>query len=61
MSHRKGVYNDGHEREDVVKYLGEHLKILEEYRSIHQPTPLCGDEDPQLYQLHHHQSAMITS
>ena len=31
MSHKKGIYIDGHERQDVVKYRGEYLKVIKEY------------------------------
>lgn len=45
MSHKKGVYIDGHEREDVVKYRGEYLKKLEDLESSHLPRPACCDEE----------------
>ena len=44
MSHKKGIYIDGHEREDVVKYRSIYLKAMEDYLSNHQPRPLCSDE-----------------
>ena len=46
MSHKKGIYIDGHEREDVVKYREEYLKILDKLQHSHQPRPLCSDERP---------------
>lgn len=46
ISHKKGIYIDGHEREDVVKYRKEYLKIINGYRDNHQPRPLCSDERP---------------
>ncbi len=46
MSHKKGVYIDGHEREDVVKYRADYLNLMESYRNTHQPRPLCSDETP---------------
>ncbi len=46
MSHKKGVYIDGHEREDVVKYQADYLNLMESYRNTHQPRPLCSDETP---------------
>ena len=44
MSHKKGAYVDGHERDDVVAYRKEHLKKLDELRGTHLPPPLCSDE-----------------
>ena len=46
MSHKKGIYIDGHEREDVVKYRAEYLKVINDYQQNHQPRPLCSDERP---------------
>ena len=46
MSHKKGIYIDGHEREDVVKYRSIYLKAMEDYRSNHQPRPMCSDKQP---------------
>ena len=46
VSHKKGIYIDGHEREDVVKYRGEYLKFMEAYESDHMPRPQCSDEEP---------------
>ncbi len=45
MSHKKGVYIDSHEREDVIKYHGEYLKKLEELESNHLQRPACCDEE----------------
>ena len=44
VSHKKGVYVDGHEREDVVSHRKSLLKTLHELRSSHQPPPTCSDE-----------------
>ena len=38
-SQKKGVYIDGHEREDVVKHREEYLKVMEELRKTHKPPP----------------------
>ena len=46
MSHKKGIYIDGHEREDVVKYRGEYRKVMEVYEKNHMPRPRCSDEEP---------------
>ena len=40
MSHKKGIYIDGHE------YHGQYLSIMEEYRNNHMPMPLCCVERP---------------
>ena len=45
-STRKGVYIDGHERDDVVKYRKLYLKRLEILSSTHAPPPFCTDEIP---------------
>ena len=47
-SHKKGVYIDGHEREDVVKHRVEYLKVMEELRKTHKPPPQCADEEPRV-------------
>ena len=47
-SHKKGVYIDGHEREDVVKHKVEYLKTMEELRKTHKPPPQCSDEEPRM-------------
>ena len=44
MSHKKGAYVDGHEREDVVLYRREYLKKLDQLRQDHLPPPPCCDE-----------------
>ena len=46
VSHKNGIYIDGHEREDVVKYRREYLKFMEAYESDHMPRPRCSDEEP---------------
>ena len=43
---QKGIYIDGHEREDVVKYRSKYLKVINAYQQNHQPRPLCSDERP---------------
>ena len=39
VSHRKGIYSDGHEREDVVKHRDEYLKTLHVLEQTHQSLP----------------------
>ena len=46
MSHKKGIYIDGHEREDVVKYRKEYLNVLHQYQVNQQLVPQCSDEVP---------------
>jgi len=46
LSTKKGVYIDGHERQDVVEYRKLYLRKLEILSSSHAPPPLCSDEDP---------------
>ena len=50
VSHRKGVYIDGHEREDVVRHRKEFLKVMDELRRTHRPPPPCTDEPPRIRQ-----------
>ena len=45
MSHKKGIYIDGHEREDVVKDRTSFLNEIHSLQGSHQPRPLCSDED----------------
>lgn len=52
VSHKKGVYIDGYEREDVVKHHNELLKVFHELRSSHHPLPLCSD--PRVCLEHEH-------
>ena len=47
-SHKKGVYIDGHEREDVVKHREEFLKTMDQLRQSHKPPPQCEDEEPRV-------------
>ena len=47
VSHKKGVYIDGHEREDVVRHRNK-LKTLHDLRSSHQPLPPCSDDPPRI-------------
>ena len=44
LSHKKGAYVDGHEREDVVKSRDEYLKELKHLQETHLPPPPCSDE-----------------
>ena len=48
VSHKKGVYIDGHEREDVIRHRESLLKILEDLRSSHWPLPCCSDDPPRV-------------
>ena len=51
LSHKKGAYVDGHEREDVVKCRAEFLKELEHLRETHLPLHLAVKKELP----HHHQ------
>ena len=44
VSHKKGVYIDGHEREDVVRHRTKLLKILHDLHASHRPLPRCSDD-----------------
>jgi hypothetical protein len=44
VSHKKGAYMDGHERDDVVAYRKEYLKSMHELCLAHNPSPPCSDE-----------------
>ena len=46
MSHKKGVYIDGHERDDVVRHRKSLLKTFGELRESHHPPPPCSDDPP---------------
>ena len=48
VSHRKGVYIDGHEREDVIKHREKYLGTMAALRDSHRPPPLCSDEPPRV-------------
>jgi hypothetical protein len=48
VSHRKGVYIDGHERDDVVLHRGKYLREMAALRASHRPPPACSDEEPQI-------------
>ena len=48
VSHKKGVYIDGHEREDVVRHRESLLKILHDLHNSHRPLPPCSDEPPRI-------------
>ena len=43
MPYRKGIYVDGHEREDVVEYRKMYLRKIEILESTHLPPPPCTD------------------
>ena len=43
-SHKKGVYIDGHEREDVVKHRETYLKSMCDLRKSHKPPSPCSDD-----------------
>ena len=43
-STRKGVYIDGHERDDVVEYRKLYLKRMNILHATHGPSPCCADE-----------------
>ena len=43
QSHKKSVYIDGHERNDVVEYRKLYLRKLEILSSTHLPPPACED------------------
>ena len=43
QSHKKSIYIDGHEREDVVKYRKLFLRKLDILSSTHLPPPSCED------------------
>lgn len=44
LGHKKGAYVDGHEREDVMAYRKEYLKVMHDLHSTHNPPPPCSDE-----------------
>ena len=44
MGHKKGIYIDGHERDDVVKYRGEFLQEMHSLQQTHQSRPPCSDK-----------------
>ena len=46
VSHKKGIYIDGHEREDVVKHRDEYLTTLHTLQQTHQSPPPIDDDDP---------------
>ena len=48
VNHKKGVYIDGHEREDVVHHRKSFLKSLGELRASYRPPPPCSDEPPRI-------------
>lgn len=43
MSHKKGVYFDGHEHLDIVEYRRLFLRKLDILHLTHLPPPLCDD------------------
>ena len=50
VSHKKGVYIDGHKREDVVKHRKEFLTNVKQLQETQQPPPSCGGT-PSRYNL----------
>ena len=40
--HKKGLYFDGHERQDVIEYRQIYLRKLEILQSTHPPPPTCS-------------------
>ena len=44
LGHKKGAYVDGHEREDVVAYRKDYLKVMHDLYSTHNPAPPCSDQ-----------------
>lgn len=46
VSSKKGIYIDGHERQDVVDYRKLYLRKHEILASTHAPPPPCSDEPP---------------
>ena len=46
--YRKGLYHDGHERNDVVTYRKEYLRRLEILQATHKPPPLPSDGEASL-------------
>ena len=39
---KKGLYFDGHEREDVVEYRKMYLRKIDILHSTHLPPPICS-------------------
>ena len=50
VSHKKGVYIDGHEREDVVRHRKSLLKTLHDLSAAHKPPPPCSNEPTRIRQ-----------
>ena len=44
VSHKKGIYIDGHEQDDVVRHCESLLQTLQEIRSSHCPPLLCSND-----------------
>ena len=44
QSHRKGIYIDGHERQDVVNYRKKYLDTMKQFCDTHLPPPPPSDE-----------------
>ena len=45
---KRGVYIDGHGREDVVKHRSQYLKTMDELCKVTPPPPQCADKEPKL-------------
>ena len=64
VNHSKGVYFDGHEREDVVAYRSTFLKTLEDLdlRCIYDGhTPSLEDDEKPLIIIHHDESTFYVN
>ena len=48
VSHKKGVYIDGHERNDVVAHRKFLLAELDKLAQAHKPPPLCDGDAPRV-------------
>ena len=44
VSHRKDVYIDGHERDDVVLHRSKYLRTMANLYETHRQPPICNDE-----------------
>ncbi len=65
QNHQKGVFFDGHDREDVVKYRTEFLNKLEEYDELTKtpngPTPLTQPGTKPLIRIVHDESTFYAN
>ena len=51
VSYRKGVYIDGHEREDVVRHRSQYLDTMVTLRDSHQQPRVRNEGDDDKKQL----------